>query len=143
MPVATSLPVPPPLVPVPLVHEADEVLLGFARALRSAGLRVTHDRAAVFLDAQMRVIAFKEMFRGSITQTAVYPREVVKEALALNAAGVILAHNHPSGSTEPSRSDEYLTQALKAALSLVDVRVLDHLIVTAGGITSFAERGLL
>ncbi len=97
----------------------------------------------VFLDAQMRVIALKEMFRGSVTQTAVYPREVVKEALALNAAGVILAHNHPSGSTEPSRADEALTQALKAALSLVDVRVLDHLIVTAGGITSFAERCLM
>jgi DNA repair protein RadC len=97
----------------------------------------------LFLDAQTRVIAFKEMFRGSVTQTAVYPREIVKEALALNAAGVILAHNHPSGSTEPSRSDEYLTQALKAALSLVDVKVLDHLIVTTGGITSFAERGLL
>ncbi len=97
----------------------------------------------LFLDAQVRVIALKEMFRGSITQTAVYPREIVKEALALNAAGVILAHNHPSGSTEPSLSDELLTQALKSALSLVDVRVLDHLIVTAGGITSFAERGLL
>ncbi len=97
----------------------------------------------LFLDAQMRVIALKEMFRGSVTQTAVYPREIVKEALALNAAGVILAHNHPSGSTEPSRSDEMLTQALKAALSLVEVKVLDHLIVTAGRITSFAELGLL
>ncbi len=97
----------------------------------------------LFLDAQSRVIALKEMFRGSVTQTAVYPREIVKEALMLNAAGVILAHNHPSGSMDPSRADEMLTQVLKSALSLVDVKVLDHLVVTAGGITSFAERGLL
>ena len=83
------------------------------------------------------------MFRGTLTQTSVYPREVVKEALSLNAAAVILAHNHPSGLAEPSRADELLTQALKAALALVDVRVLDHLVVAAAQTISFAERGLL
>src|SRR5207249_7054509 len=83
----------------------------------------------IFLDAQHRLIALKEMFRGTVTQTSVYPREVVKEALGLNAAAIILAHNHPSGAAEPSRADEYLTQSLKSALSLVDVRVLDHLVV--------------
>jgi DNA repair protein RadC len=97
----------------------------------------------VFLDAQHRLIALREMFRGTVTQTSVYPREVVKEALAVNAAAVILAHNHPSGSTEPSRADEYLTQTLRTALALVDVRVLDHLVVAGGEVTSFAERGLL
>ena len=97
----------------------------------------------VFLDAQHRVIALRQMFRGTVTQTSVYPREVVKESLALNAAAVILAHNHPSGVPEPSRADEFLTQTLKTALQLVDVRVLDHLVVTANAVVSFAERGLL
>jgi DNA repair protein RadC len=97
----------------------------------------------VFLDAQHRLIDLKEMFRGTVCQTSVYPREVVKEALALNAAAVVLAHNHPSGVAEPSRADEFLTQALKAALALVDVRVLDHLVVTCTDAVSFAERGLL
>ena len=83
------------------------------------------------------------MFRGTVTQTSVYPREVVKASLALNAAAVILAHNHPSGAAEPSRADEYLTQTLKTALLLVDVRVLDHLVVAANVVVSFAERGLL
>ena len=83
------------------------------------------------------------MFRGTVTQTSVYPREVVKEALQLNAAAVILAHNHPSGVPEPSRADEFLTQTLKSALLLVDVRVLDHLVVTATAVVSFAERGLI
>jgi DNA repair protein RadC len=97
----------------------------------------------LFLDAQHRIIALKQMFRGTVTQTSVYPREVVKEALSLNAAAVILAHNHPSGAVEPSRADEYLTQTLKTALALVDVRVLDHFVVAGGDIVSFAERGLL
>jgi DNA repair protein RadC len=97
----------------------------------------------VFLDAQHRVIELRQMFRGTVTQTSVYPREVVKESLELNAAAVILAHNHPSGVPEPSRADEFLTQALKTALQLVDVRVLDHLVVTANATVSFAERGLL
>ena len=97
----------------------------------------------LFLDAQHRIIALKQMFRGTVTQTSVYPREVVKEALSLNAAAVILAHNHPSGAVEPSRADEYLTQTLKTALALVDVRVLDHVIVAPGQALSMAERGLL
>ena len=95
------------------------------------------------LDAQHRIIALKQMFRGTVTQTSVYPREVVKESLALNAAAVILAHNHPSGAAEPSRADEFLTQTLKATLALVDVRVLDHLVVAGADCESFAERGLL
>ena len=97
----------------------------------------------LFLDAQHRIIVLKQMFRGTVTQTSVYPREVVREALAQNAAAVILAHNHPSGAPEPSRADEYLTQTLKTALALVDVRVLDHLVVAGADVVSFAERGLV
>ena len=99
--------------------------------------------ACLFLDCQNRVIDFQELFRGTLTQTSVYPREVVIEALACRASAVILAHNHPSGSPEPSRADEALTQTLKQALALVDVRVLDHFIVTRSSVLSFAERGLL
>jgi DNA repair protein RadC len=98
---------------------------------------------AVFLDAQNRVLEAEELFRGTLTQTSVYPREVVKRALAHNAAGVILAHNHPSGAAEPSQSDRWLTDQLKAALALVDVRVLDHFVVAGSSSLSFAERGLL
>lgn len=98
---------------------------------------------ALFLDSQNRVIEVEELFRGTLTQTSVYPREVVKRALHHNAGAVILAHNHPSGVAEPSHADETLTQALKQALALVDVRVLDHFIVAGGGVISFAERGLL
>ena len=97
----------------------------------------------LFLDAQHRIIALKQLFRGTVSQTSVYPREVVKEALSVNAAAVILAHNHPSGSVEPSRADEFLTQTLKTALALVDVRVLDHLVVAGPDVCSFAERGLV
>jgi DNA repair protein RadC len=97
----------------------------------------------LFLDAQSRLIRLEEMFRGTLTQTSVYPREVLKRALDLQAASVIFAHNHPSGAAEPSRADEFLTQTLKSALALVDVRVLDHLVVGRGMVTSFAERGLL
>ncbi len=97
----------------------------------------------LFLDTQHRIIALQQMFRGTVTQTSVYPREVVKEALAVNAAAVVLAHNHPSGVAEPSRADEYLTQTLKTALALVDVRVLDHLVVAGADVCSFAERGLI
>ena len=97
----------------------------------------------VFLDAQHRVIELRQMFRGTVTQTSVYPREVVKEALQLNSSAVILAHNHPSGVAEPSRADEHLTQTLKSALLMFDVRVLDHLIVTASSVLSMAERGLI
>lgn len=98
---------------------------------------------AVFLDAQNRVIAAEELFRGTLTQTSVYPREVVKQALAHNAAGVILAHNHPSGVAEPSIQDQALTRSLAESLALVDVKVLDHFIVAPGACLSFAERGLL
>ena len=99
--------------------------------------------AVMFLDSQHRLIVLEELFRGTLTQTSVYPREVVVRALALNAASVVLAHNHPSGSAQPSRADEALTQTLKAALGLVDVRVLDHFVVTSTEAVSMAERGLL
>ncbi len=112
-------------------------------------LRLTlmnHERevfVVVFLDAQHRVIASEELFAGTLTQTSVYPREVVKRALARNAAAVIFAHNHPSGVAEPSRADELLTATLRRSLDLVDVRVLDHFVVAGPAILSFAERGLL
>ena len=97
----------------------------------------------LFLDAQNRVIAPEEMFRGTLTQTSVYPREVVKRSLFNNAAAVIFAHNHPSGVAEPSHADELLTQSLKQALALVDVRVLDHFVIAGSCVMSFAERGLI
>jgi len=97
----------------------------------------------VHLDAQHRVIAVEELFRGTLTQTSVYPREVVKAALAANAAAVIFAHNHPSGVAQPSQADELLTRQLREALALVDVRVLDHFVVAGSQALSFAERGLL
>ena len=99
--------------------------------------------AALFLDAQNRLIAMEELFRGTLTQTSVYPREVVVKSLQHHAAAVVLAHNHPSGTVQPSRADEALTQTLKAALALVDVRVLDHVIVAPGQALSMAEKGLL
>jgi DNA repair protein RadC len=97
----------------------------------------------VFLDAQNRVVRSEELFRGTLTQTSVYPREVVKRALAHNAAGIILAHNHPSGVPEASQSDRWLTDQLRQALALVDVKVLDHFIVAGTQSISFAERGWL
>ena len=97
----------------------------------------------VFLDVQHRLIMLEEMFRGTLTQTSVYPREVVTRAIHHQAAAVVLAHNHPSGAIEPSRADESLTQTLRAALALVDVRVLDHVIVSPGQSFSMAEKGLL
>ena len=99
--------------------------------------------AVLFLDTQHQLLLMEEMFRGTLTQTSVYPREVVKRALQTNAAAVVFAHNHPSGVAEPSRADEFLTQTLKSALALVDVRVLDHLVVGRTDVVSFAERGLL
>ncbi len=99
--------------------------------------------AVLFLDAQNRMIAMEELFRGTLTQTSVYPREVVLRALHHGAAAVVLAHNHPSGTVQPSRADEALTQTLKAALALVDVRVLDHVIVAQGDALSMAEKGLI
>lgn len=97
----------------------------------------------IFLDAQNRTIATEELFNGTLTQTSVYPREVVKRALHHNAAAMIFAHNHPSGVAEPSQADEILTQSLKQALALVDVKVLDHFIIGGGNAMSFAERGLI
>jgi DNA repair protein RadC len=99
--------------------------------------------AVLFLDAQHRLLAMEELFRGTLTQTSVYPREVVLRALHHHAAAVVLAHNHPSGTVQPSRADEALTRTLKAALALVDVRVLDHVIVAPGQALSMAERGLV
>ena len=110
--------------------------------LRLAGLE--HEVFAVLhLDSQHRVVDYVEMFRGTVSQTSVYPREVVKDALKRNSSAVIFVHNHPSSSAEPSRADEMLTQTLKSALSLVDVRVIDHIIVAGCSTLSMAERGLL
>ena len=97
----------------------------------------------IFLDSQMRVIASEELFAGTLTQTSVYPREVVKRALHHNAGAVLFGHPHPSGQPEPTRADEFLTQTLRAALNLVDVRVLDHMVIAGTQCVSFAERGLL
>ncbi|MBU2706354.1 DNA repair protein RadC [Zooshikella marina] len=99
--------------------------------------------AVLYLNSQHQIIRFEELFRGTLNAAAVYPREVVKQALMLNAAAVILVHNHPSGDTEPSQSDCYITEQLQAALELIDVRVLDHLIVGNADVLSFAEKGLL
>ena len=99
--------------------------------------------AVLFLDSQNRLLALEELFRGTLTQTSVYPREVVLRALHHQAAAVVLAHNHPSGSVQPSRADEALTQTLKTTLALVDVRVLDHFIVAPGQALSMAEKGLV
>ncbi len=111
-------------------------------ALQLAG-REREVFAVMFLTAQHHLLALEEMFQGTLMQTSVYPREVVRRALALNAAAVVLAHNHPSGVAEPSRADEHLTQQLVRALQLVDVRVLDHVVVGHGQVVSMAERGLM
>jgi len=112
--------------------------------LRLSLAALPHEAFVVlFLDSQHRLLAADELFRGTLAQTSVYPREVVKAALARNAAAVIFAHNHPSGVAEPSRADELLTQALKQALALVDIRTLDHFLVAGHRVVSFAERGLL
>ena len=123
-------------------------VLASPAAVRDYLRLLLHDRqhevfVVVLLDAQHRVLATEELFRGTLTQTSVYPREVVKTALRHNAAAVILSHNHPSGIAEPSHADELLTRSLKSALALVDVRVLDHFIVAGDSVLSFAERGLL
>ena len=126
----------------------DDVLVTSPADTRNyLSLRLAEREAEVFcvmfLTNRHRVIAFEEMFQGTIDGASVHPREVVKAALRLNAAAVILAHNHPSGVAEPSRADEAITRRLTDALALVDVRVLDHLIVGGSEITSLAERGLL
>ncbi|WP_445322867.1 JAB domain-containing protein [Ramlibacter sp. AN1015] len=99
--------------------------------------------AVMFLDSHRRLLAYEPLFRGTLSQTAVYPREILKRALAVNAAAVVLHHNHPSGVCEPSRSDELLTSTVKASLALVDIRVLDHIITSDFGALSMVERGLL
>jgi DNA repair protein RadC len=126
----------------------DSPALASPSAVRDYLRILLHDRehevfVVVFLDAQQRVIATQELFRGTLTQTSVYPREIVKAALHNNAANVIFAHNHPSGVAEPSRADELLTQTLKQALALVEVKVLDHFVIAGAASVSFAERGLL
>ena len=144
-----------------LLDEAKELLLRRLRRDMSAANIVTSPSAlrdwlrlycanlqhegflVLFLDTHLRLIEAEAMFRGTLSQTAVYPREVVKAALARNASAVAFAHNHPAGAAEPSRADEYLTSTLKSALALVDVRVIDHFIVAGDQISSFAERGLL
>ncbi|WP_353235374.1 DNA repair protein RadC [Diaphorobacter ruginosibacter] len=104
----------------------------------------THEVFAVlFLDSQHRLIAMEEMFQGTLTQTSVYPREVVKRALHHHAAALVLAHNHPSGNTQPSQADVQLTRTLASAVALVDVRVLDHLVIAPGQALSMAEEGLM
>ena len=126
----------------------NEPVLSAPTAVRDYLRLSLHDRGhevfvCIFLDSQHRVIACDELFRGTLAQTSIYPREVVKAALAHNAAAVIFAHNHPSGVAEPSRADELLTQSLKQALALVDIRTLDHFVVAGNALVSFAERGLL
>lgn len=110
--------------------------------IHAAGLE--HEQfCCLWVNQHHRPLQYDVMFRGTLAQTSVYPREIVKRALALNAAAVVFSHNHPSGCPEPSRADEYLTQTLKSALHLVDVRVLDHIVTGGGRSVSFAERGLL
>lgn len=149
-------------VPAPIISAAKEL---FARALEEdisihpisfnspsvvkdylrlvLGGRQQEVFLVLFLDAQHRLIAAEELFHGTLTQTSVYPREVVKRALIHNAAAVMLSHNHPSGLAEPSSTDRSLTEALKQALGLVDVRVLDHIVIGEQEALSFAERGLI
>lgn len=141
-----------------IIHAAMVILLGRLKARevfsspdavkQYLAMRLSSEQCeefgVMFLDAQNRLIEMEVMFRGTLTQTSVYPREIVRRSLELGAASVVLAHNHPSGTVQPSRADEFLTTTVKAALSLVDVRVLDHVIVATGGQSlSMAERGLL
>ena len=137
-----------------LARRSAEERLREAKALTSPGAVRDYLRLAIggrphevfvciWLDAQHRVIKFDEPFRGTLTQTSVYPREVVKMALQTNAAAVIFAHNHPSGAAQPSQADELLTRNLREALALIEVKVLDHFIIAGNQAVSFAERGLL
>ncbi|MEY2894136.1 MAG: repair protein RadC [Pseudomonadota bacterium] len=123
------------------VFESPQQVKDFLRL--QLGARTQEVFGVMFLDAQHRLLAFEELFQGTLTQTSVYPREVVKRALHHQAGALVLAHNHPSGVAEPSRADEYLTQTLKSALQLIDVRVIDHMVVGQSDVVSFAERGLL
>jgi len=124
----------------PVMNDVDTVKSYVRLQLGGLGHEVF---AVLFLDAQLKLIAMETLFTGSLSQTTVHPREVVKRALALGAGAAILAHNHPSGHAEPSRADELLTKQLSQALALVDVRVVDHFVVGANEVVSFAERGLM
>ena len=124
----------------PLMSRCDDVKAYLQLRL---GGRSQEVFAVLFLDAQHRLIAMEEMFQGSLAQATVYPREVLKRVLHLHAAAVILAHNHPSGQSQPSQADQSLTQALRSALAMIDVRVVDHLVVGDGQVSSFVEMGLL
>jgi len=124
----------------PLLQSPTEVERYLARVLATRPYEVF---CVLYLDTRHRMIAMQELFRGTIDGASVHPREVAREALAHNAAAVVLAHNHPSGVAEPSQADELITRRLREALALIDVRILDHLIVTAGRCVSFAARGLL
>jgi len=123
------------------VFESPHALRNYLRL--HLGAETTEVFAVLYLDSQNRAIAFETPFNGTLTQTSVYPREIARAAIQHNAAAVILAHNHPSGSTQPSRADEALTKTLKEALQLVDVQVLDHFIVTGSTAASMAEMGLI
>jgi DNA repair protein RadC len=133
---------------VNMARAADRLILSFphtvAAYLRAHVEHLEHEVfIALWLDAQMGVLIAEEMFRGTLTQTSVYPREVVKRALQLNACNVIFAHNHPSGSAEPSNADKALTEHLAEALALIDVRVLDHYVIGCNDHTSFMQKNLL
>jgi DNA repair protein RadC len=121
-----------------------QLVRDYLRCYFSPASQEGHEEFAILLfDANHHVLEVKTLFRGTLTQTSVYPREIVKAALRVNAAALVCAHNHPSGEPEPSRADEFLTQTLKSALQLVDCRLLDHFVVTDAKVVSFAERGLL
>lgn len=127
--------------------EGEPVMGAPAQAAQIARLRIGmleyETFSAFWLDAQNRLIEYEQLFRGTLTQTSVYPRELARSAIRTNAAAVVLAHNHPSGSLEPSGADKFLTESLKKALALIDVRVLDHLIVSGTRTSSMAEMGLV
>jgi DNA repair protein RadC len=129
-----------PLAQRPVLDQPQQMREYFA--LHLAG-RPREVFSVMFLDVRLQMLATEDLFEGTLTQTSVYPREVVRRALELGAAAVVLAHNHPSGAAEPSRADEWLTRSLVQALALVEVRVLDHIVVGRGEVMSFAERGLL
>ncbi len=128
-------------------HRAGRILNSPAETRNFLCLRLADYRhevfGSLFLDSQLRIIAVRELFQGTIDSTSVYPRVVVQQALEANAAAMVFFHNHPSGVAEPSHADEMITRRLKEALALVDVRVVDHFVVAAGESVSFAERGLL
>ncbi|MDA7855867.1 DNA repair protein RadC [Pseudomonadales bacterium] len=124
-----------------------EVITNVSDVKRFCRLHIAQERdehfCSLFLDSQHRMIAFERLFSGTIDSASIYPRVVVRRALELNAAAIIFTHNHPSGVTEPSQSDIAITKRLTDALSLIDVRVLDHMIAGMSGITSMAEKGLI